>query len=132
MPIKWPDTLPPLRLGSEFQLVNPQLATELQNGRTRYRRNFTAVPVDFNAKWTMTDEQAILFYNFYQYLLVDGTKWFEMPVLQPGGIRDMQVHFKGAYSAVLVGAPYPESSTGRMWDISAEMQLYLRPDYPAN
>lgn len=106
------------------------MLTDLQNGRQRYRRNFTAVPIDFDAKWTMTDEQAQRFFSFYQNDIKDGTEWFLLPVIQPMGFQHLKARFKDSYKYSLVGAPMPKSDTGRMWEITANMQIFLRPEYP--
>ena len=116
--IKWPEHLPALLLGEAQEIVDPQLRTPMQNGRTFVRRNFTAVPVMFPARWIMSDTQAQLFDIFYQHTLKDGTEWFELPNKTPSGYGMRVSQFLGAYSRRQLSTTH--------WEYSANMQMYLR------
>jgi hypothetical protein len=126
MTINYPPELPPLRLGSTYELVNPQLNTDLQNGRTRSRRNFTATPMKFPAMFAYTDEQALVFEDFYHNTLGDGVAWFNMPIIKPAGLKIESVQIVGGYSRALIGAPHPTKATGRMFEYNMRMETYLR------
>ena len=117
--IYWPEDLPAPQFGIEFNPRDPQIRTQMQSGRTFSRRNFTAVPVDFSARWILTSDQAVEFESFYKSDTEDGTKWFTMPLLFPQGEIDSVVRFEGIYTYKRVGPC--------MWEYSADMQMYLRP-----
>ena len=59
MTIYWPDDLPCMQFGIVYNLENPQLLGQGGGGYSYSRSKFTAVPVDFSAKWIMTDSQAV-------------------------------------------------------------------------
>lgn len=116
--IEWPDDLPALLFGTEYKPRDPQLRTKLQNGRTVTRRNFTAVPVDFNARWFMTDAQAVRFEQFYQTDTQDGSLWFEMELKLPQGHVERFVRFSGTYSH--------RRLAHNLWVYSCAMELHTR------
>lgn len=125
MIIEWPDGLPAPLVGTEYQSADPQIRTPMQNGRVMVRRNFTAVPVGFNARFVMTDAQAQEFEEFYAAALVDGTHWFLMPLLTPYGRKLEKVRFSGIYRGpALLTMP---TEKGRRWSYSADFEIYLRP-----
>ena len=118
--IYWPAELPAPQYGIEFKPRDPQLRTQMQNGRTISRRNFTAVPVDFSARWILTSEQSVRFESFYKSDTEDGTLWFKMPLLFPQGEVESVVRFAGIYAYSRVGVCE--------WSYSCNMEMYLRPE----
>lgn len=116
--IKWPAELPAPQFGIVFRPRDPQLRTDMQNGRTMARRNFTAVPEDFSARWILTDEQAVRYEQFYQQDTKDGTLWFDMPLLLAQGEVERTVRFTGVYTHKRLGC--------NVWEYECEMELYLR------
>lgn len=127
---RWPEALPCLKIGVKHKIKSELLASNLQSGRTRYRRNFTAVPVEISAKWIMTDIQYQLFQNFYKNQLDSGANWFEMQLLEPAkGLVYRLCHFKGNREYQLIGAPNPNQTTGRLWEVSAPLEVYLDVEY---
>lgn len=127
--IVWPKTLPGPQIGTQYNPVDPQLRTQMQSGRSFVRRNFTATPDNFIARWIFTtDAQARRFEEFYKYDTEDGTLWFEMPLLLPQGRGPRTVRFVGIYAGRTRLNP-PGHSDG-VWEYSANMELYLRPVGP--
>lgn len=123
--IYWPEELPAPLIGTEFAPIDPQIRTPMQSGRVFVRRNFTAVPVPFTARWAMkTDEQAVQFESFYKDTLKDGTLWFNMPLNLPQGRGGQLVQFQGIYSGpTRLNAP----NGNGVWEYSANMMIFLRP-----
>lgn len=123
--IYWPDELPAPLIGTEYAPIDPQIRTPMQSGRVFVRRNFTAVPVAFNAKWAMkTNAQAVLFEEFYKNTLEDGTLWFNMVLDLPQGKKDYLVQFHGIYNGPKrLNAPSEDGA----WEYSADMMIFLRP-----
>ena len=126
MIIEWPDELPAPLLGSDFAPLDPQIRTPMQSGRVFVRRNFTAVPVPFRARWIFKkDEHAVRFEQFYKEDTTDGTVWFWMPLLLPQGRGPYLVQFQGIYTGpVRVNAP---GMLHGNWEYSANMMMFLRP-----
>lgn len=116
--IRWPDNLPCPQFGIEFKPRDPQLRTQMQSGRTISRRNFTAVPVDFSARWILTDAQSVRFEQFYQHDTQDGAQWFDMDLMLPQGLIERTVRFSGVYSFSRLGSC--------AWEYSCDMEMYLR------
>lgn len=118
--ITWPENLPCISIETTFEPVDPQIRTEMQSGRVFVRRNFTAVPVAFSARWVLkSSAEATEFNRFYQDDLKDGTLWFLMPLLQPEGDALRKVQFQGAYKYRKLG---PD-----IWEYTANMLMFLRP-----
>lgn len=127
---KWPVTLPCLRLGVKHKVKTGMIKSTLQTGRTRYRRGFTAETVELTAKWAMTDEQYQTFHSFYKNQLDNGAKWFEIELLEPAkGLVYRLCHFAGDREYQLIGAPNPNQTTGRLWEVSAPLEVYLDVEY---
>ena len=116
--INYPASLPEIQNDANFKVVDPQLRTKLDSGRTMTRRKFSAVPVDFNAKWHLNNEQAIAFEAFYTDVLKDGSLWFNMPIYTKNGLINQIVCFVGAYDY--------EKIAPNFWQYSASMQIFLR------
>lgn len=123
--ILWPAHFPAPMLGDKnFAPIEPGLATDLNNGRTRRRRAFTATPVPFAVTLLFkSDEVAAEFEDWYDLTLDDGTHWFLMPFDTPQGLGPWPVQSRGIYRGpVRVGAPH-SGVTRYTWDLL----MYLRP-----
>lgn len=124
--IQYPEGLPAMLLdGHSLQTVDPQLRSELDSGRARVRRKFTATPTYVQgAILARTDSQAQLFEAWWEQVLVSGTKYFEMPVKTPLGNQMQTVRFDGIYQGpVLVPPGY--------WRYTFTLELRKRPIIPA-
>lgn len=118
--IYFPESLPCPQYGLEFAPKNPQLNTPMDSGREVVRRYFTAVPVDFNAQWALSSQQAVTFEEFYKNDLEDGAKWFEIKIPVPQqDVDHLTVRFVGIYKNKML-AP-------NLWEYKAKMQAFLRP-----
>lgn len=121
----YPESLPAPLVGTEYRPIDPQMRTQMESGRARVRRRFTAVPVNFSSRFIMSDEQAREFEAFYSGTLKDGVNWFLMPILSPYGRKLERVRFVGIYQGPsLLTMP---TEKGRRWAYSADFEIYLRP-----
>lgn len=118
MTIHWPENLPAPQFGLAYDLANPQINGDLA-GYNLYRRRFTGVPVEFQARWIMDSESGVEFEAFYKETVKDGTLWFAMRLQTPHALRNYYVRFAGPYSFKKI-TPYK-------WEYSAVMEMYLRP-----
>lgn len=124
--IYWPSDLPSPLFGTMYQPADPQLRSSMQDGFSYSRRNFTAVPVAFSARWIFkTDAHAAMFEDFYKNDAADGTLWFKMSLLLPQGRGERIVRFAGIYSGPK--RVNPPGRTNGAWEYSAPMEIYLRP-----
>lgn len=125
--IYWPIELPAPLMGTTYNPVDPQMRTTMQSGRTLARRNFTVVPVRFQARWIFkSDAQAELFEDFYRVVTIDGAEWFAMPLLLPQGRDYRSLRFIGPYSGPKrVNTP---GADGDFWEYSANLEISMRPE----
>src|SRR5690606_19476381 len=120
--IQYPAGLPAMLLdGHSLQTIDPQLRSELESGRARVRRKFTATPTMVEGSLLMkTDSQAALFEAWWEQVLISGTKYFEMPVKTQLGRQHHTVRFVGVYRGpVLVPPGY--------WRFTFTLELRKRP-----
>lgn len=123
--IVWPSALPAMRFGSTWRPQSPQIASNLESGRVRIRRNFTAAPVFNEVEFIMDDAQAVAFEAFYRDTLKDGTEWFMMDVLLPQGRGPRKMQFMGIYEGpTRINSP---SHSKGFWRYTANLQMFLRP-----
>lgn len=123
--IQYPTGLPAMLLdGHSLQTVDPQLRSEMESGRVRVRRKFTATPTFVQGSiLATTDSQAQLFEAWWEEILVSGTKYFEMRVKTPLGHQSQVVRFAGIYQGpVLVPPGY--------WRFTFTLELRKRPILP--
>src|SRR5690606_122954 len=124
--IQYPAGLPAMLLdGHSLQTVDPQRRSELDSGRARVRRKFTATPTYVRGSiLARNDSQAQLLESWWEHVLVSGTKCFEMPVKTPLGNQMQTVRFDGIYQGpVLVTPGY--------WRYDFTLELRKRPIIPA-
>lgn len=85
--------------------------------RLRYRQNIDRVDVI----WDMTAEQFNTFEQFHSQEINNGTSWFDIPLADGQGIRQMEARFvEGKYSSA------PEDRAGTKWKVSAELEVRNR------
>ena len=124
--IQYPAGLPCFeRTGYGLKTVDPQLRFELDSGRSRVRRKFTATPTEVQCSVLMrNNSQAQLFEAWWEQVLVSGTKYFEAPIKTPLGQETYTARFMGIYDGpVLVGAG--------AWRYTFTLELRKRPIIPA-
>lgn len=124
--IQYPAGLPCFeRTGYGLKTVDPQLRSELDSGRSRVRRKFTATPTAVQCSVLMrNDSQAQLFEAWWEQVLVSGTKYFEAPLKAPLGTETYTAKFIGIYDGpVLVGVS--------SWRYTFTLELRKRPIIPA-
>lgn len=123
--IQYPAGLPCFeRQGYGLKTVDPQLRSELDSGRSRVRRKFTATPTEVQCSVLMNDSQAQLFEAWWERVLVSGTKYFEAPLKTPMGMQSYTARFMGIYDGpVLVGVSH--------WRYTFTLELRKRPIIPA-
>src|SRR5690606_32180058 len=97
--IQYPAGLPCFeRTGYGLKTVDPQLRSELDSGRSRVRRKFTATPTEVQCSVLMrNDSQAQLFEAWWEQVLFSGTKYFEAPLKAPLGTETYTAKFIGIY-----------------------------------
>lgn len=122
--IQYPAGLPCFeRSNYGLQTVDPQLRTELESGRQRVRRKFTATPTSAECSVVMDDAQAQVFEAWWEETLVSGTKYFEAPLKTPMGMQSYTCRFLGIYQGpVLVGVSH--------WRFTFTLELRKRPILP--
>ncbi len=109
-----------IKAETSFQLVDPLVSTQSDNGQTRWDRRFTSVPASTPVKWIFTDSQCQAFQAWYRDQLRDGAEWFEMPLRSPVGRRMEQCHFTRAYSG-------PTRLGFNRWVVTAQLLLREMP-----
>lgn len=96
--IQYPDNFPKIKLQKEYRPVSPLIVSQLQSGRTRRRRGFTAVPVLFNSTITFPNREAAYeFTQWYKDDLKDGVNPFEIDLLTSAGYQKELVAFNEIY-----------------------------------
>ena len=124
--ITYPEGLPiGLRQGRAYQTANMIMRTELESGRSRYRRTFTSVPVQASVSWLFNSVQARLFENFFKEALSDGILEFECPLRTTLGL-DFHIE---RLTAVYQG---PAHAGFDLWSFSATLELRDRPILPGD
>lgn len=122
--INFPPELKPQRVGATYKPVSPTKTTLMQNGRNIVRKVFTQTPVFFDAEFVFDDQQSQVFERFFANELKNGLEWFSMNVLQPHGLTELTLRFKGAYiGPQIFGLP---NATERKWLYKATFEIYTR------
>ena len=119
--IQFPKGLPcALREGYGFKPTSPMASTQMQTGRTRYRRKYSSVPTESRVTWLFNDREAQLFESWFEEVLISGSQWFECDLKTPQGFQPYKAHFLDIYEGpTLVGVS--------SWRYQATLQLWERP-----
>lgn len=119
--IQFPAELPcGLRDGYGFKPVSPMMDTEMQTGRTRYRRKYSSTPTETTVNWLFNDMEAQLFESWFEEVLISGSQWFECPLKTPQGLKHYKAHFKDIYEG-------PTLEGISFWKFRAVLVLWERP-----
>jgi len=104
----WPQNVFPNPDGSfAAQSATTTIRTKMEGGRSRQRSRFSQEVRAYNAVWTFTDVQYLMFQTYLANTLNNGTVWFE--ILLPNGDNGLQSYtarfkdgiFKSNYVPVL-------------------------------
>lgn len=122
--LRYPASFPaPLKADRAFQMVDPLVSTQSDNGQTRWYRQFTDVPGSTPVSWILTDAQAQGFMAWHRDQLLHGALWFEMPLRSPVGLTYEECHFAGMYSG-------PTRLGFDRWRVEAQLILRRIPMPP--
>lgn len=104
MTIRFPESLPKPTRNYSVDIENSAVRSNMDSGRIRQRRRFTASQNSLSVKWELTDEEFQLFESFAFHALSGGTGWFEADLLTGNGIVPHKVRFQnGRYKAAYRG-----------------------------
>lgn len=104
MIIRFPESLPKPTRNYSVDIENSAVRSNMDSGRIRQRRRFTASQNSLSVKWELTDEEFQIFESFVFHALSGGTGWFEADLLTGNGIVPHKVRFqKGRYKAAYRG-----------------------------
>lgn len=121
--ILYPEGLPlPVREGYDLSAksYSPLLKTQLQSGRSRFRRLYEKVPTAAKVSWILSAPQAQIFEGWWQYDLESGSQWFVCELRFPTGMQLCNCHFLDIYSGpTLVGR--------NQYQFTADLELWERP-----
>ena len=120
--INWPDSLACtiLQDGFEIDPVSPLLRTQLNSGRAIQRRKYASTPATAKIKFLFDESQYMLFEGFFTHVLLDGVNWFNIQLKTATGIDMYLCRFTDIYDSAT-------PTQGRFWQVSAEVELYIRP-----
>lgn len=114
----WPNTLPKPRLvGYSIQPQNSVIKTQMEAGPNRYRKRYTAVPMDVRGTLMLNAAQMAVFKAFYQTDINYGADWFTFDGLNLGEGYSVasEVHFAEPYQA-----SYLERG---LWNVSFNLEV---------
>jgi len=113
----WPAGLEhyPEKKGYKFRPGKTRSRTQMEQG-TRDRPEIPFAPAEVELTWSFSLGKFKLFMHWYRLALLDGTRWFRMPVWNNTGWQDSLCLFTGAYEPTLQGA---------RWRVAAK--LAVRP-----
>lgn len=120
--INWPDDLgcSALQDGYELKPVSTMIRTSLSDGRAFQRRKYMSAPMNVSLTWIFTEGEYMLFDSWLKYTLLDGVKWFNMPLKTSLGYDMCVCRFTDIYDSASI-------QQGRFWKISASLEIYIRP-----
>lgn len=123
---QYPARLPAAqKMDRAFQMVDPLVSSNSDNGQTRWDRRFTDVPTSTPISWIFSDLECQAFEGWYRGPLRDGAEWFELRLRSPMGYHIEECHFVSAYSG-------PIRLGYNRWRIEAQVVLRRRPVPSAN
>lgn len=125
--IDWPDNLAcVLREGYNINHVSPLMRTDLVSGRARQRRLFTSVPSVVDVQFMMNSSEAAYFEVWFKATLMDGARWFNIPILKtPIGNGPFVARFIDIYQG-----PTLQPTSVDHWRFTAQLELWERPVLP--
>lgn len=119
--IAYPAGLPlPLRSGYGLNHVSPVTRTELESGRARQRRRYTASPSRISVSWIFSQAQAQAFEAWFRWTLSDGAEWFNANLRTPLGLQSHECRFVEMYAG-------PQRVGADLWQIQATLETRSRP-----
>lgn len=90
--------------------------TEMESGRVRQRRRFTASAQSISVVWSFSDLEFQLFESWAMHILGGANGWFETDILTGGGIVQQKVRIQnGQYSATYKAHMH--------WQVSATLDV---------
>jgi hypothetical protein len=119
----WPATLPkPSMPDYSIKFGKAVIRTEVESGPARQRRRYTQVPSIISVRFDMTIEQFGIFEKFWEEELLDGERWFQIPLVNGVG--------ETTYEARFVADDTPEAmavAMGRGWVVKSKLEVDTRP-----
>jgi hypothetical protein len=91
--IEWPETLPSPKVNFKGRLENSLARTQMETGRIRQRRRFSASQKSWSFDLTLNDDEYLLFQDFVQDTLDGGSSYFLMEIPDGNGIEQIMVRF---------------------------------------
>jgi hypothetical protein len=91
----WPETtkLPRPTFSLNDKVVGNVIRTQMDSGRFRQRKRWTAALRTISVEWSFTDAQFALFQGVYKYKISDGADWFTMQMPFGNGLNTYTVRF---------------------------------------
>lgn len=116
----WPSTLPAAQAqGYAFGPVDPVIRTDMEAGKPRARRRFTAMPTVIQVSWRFTQAQLGEFETFWHTTLSDGVAEFDVTLQNGTGFATWSARFHTAWRAVRLSK--------NLFEVSAELISMSRP-----
>lgn len=115
---KWPSTLPKPALSSySLEPQNAVLKTQMEAGPNRYRKRYTAVPMDIKSGFILNAAQMAIFTTFFRTTINFGADWFVFDGLNLGAgyATGCEAHFVEPYKANLIERGY--------WSVSFSFEV---------
>lgn len=125
----WPDRLPlPTFEGYAISPDDPILRTNMEQGPSRQRQQFTTVPEKITVRWRFTQWQMALFRSWFRYKAKRGAEWFSITLLTGLGMVPHEVQFVGDGSKAYTATPTRGDVTGAKWIVTASLTVRDSPD----
>jgi hypothetical protein len=114
----WPNELPkPALSGYSIEPQNAVIKTQMEAGPARYRKRYTAVPMDVRGSVFLSPAQMAIFKTFYQTTINFGADWFTFDGLNTGEGYTIgsEAHFTEPYKASIGDRGY--------WNVSFSLEV---------
>ena len=110
----WPVTLPqtPLAEGYHSTPQDNVLRSEMDAGPEKARRRFTAKSEYITCQWDLSGAELIIFENFFEDDILDGSIEFDFPHPQDGGTV-----------SAMIRAPYEKEPMAHRWRVHTEIEI---------
>lgn len=89
----WPSSMPPPDNDFQNTLLGSAIRTQMESGAFRQRKRFTNAIRQFQATWTLSDAELLIFESIYANELSQGTCWFNMSLPLGNGFKTYKVRF---------------------------------------